>query len=145
MEFKEFGKEDLDNASELFVSIFNGAPWNDKWTFKTARKSLKDFIDTPKFIGITCYKQKELVGFLVGNREQWCEGEVFYLKEMGIKNNFQGKGIGTELIKSLREKLKGTKVNGIYLLTEKRSNAEKFYLKNGFNINEEMILMDGGV
>jgi GNAT superfamily N-acetyltransferase len=145
MRFKEFKAEDLAPASELFVTIFNGKPWEEGWTTRTAKKRLEEFLKLPNFVGLCCYEQEELLGFVLGNKEQWFTGSHFQLKEMGVKPTRQREGIGTKLMKQLRENLKQTEVEAIYLLTARGSQAEKFYRQNGFEVSDGMVVMGGEV
>ena len=145
LQVTKFKEKDLLPAAELFVAIFNDEPWNDNWQVKTAEKRLTDFLNTPKFLGVCCYEGEELLGFALGNREQWFEGEVFHLKEMGVKREKQGEGLGTSLLEKLRKQLIGTGAKGIYLVTARGTRAEKFYQKNGFKSNEELVVMDGRI
>jgi len=145
LQVTEFKEEDLAPAAELFAAIFNGEPWNDNWKVETAEKRLTDFFNTPNFIGVCCYDQDELLGFALGNREQWFIKEVFHLKEMGVKRERQGEGIGTSLLEELRTQLSRTEAEGIYLVTARGTRAEDFYRKNGFSPNEELVVMDGGI
>ena len=64
----------------------------------------------------------------------------------GIKIKFvssdkQRQGIGTKLIQHLMNKLKEAGVNLIYLLTMKDEYVKEFYLKNGFQVSPQIIMM----
>ncbi len=139
-EIKVFTAEQLDEASHLYVSVFNAEPWNDLWTFETARKRLSDILQTPGFIGFVCLEH-ELLGFAVGYCEQWFDNTHFYLKEMCVRTGMQRKGIGTRLIDHLERALAEMNVDRVYLLTMKDGQAEAFYAKNGYRTSPRMILM----
>jgi aminoglycoside 6'-N-acetyltransferase I len=47
-----FGVEHLDNCARLFMSAFNAEPWNDKYTFDTARKQLDWHLRVPGCVGL---------------------------------------------------------------------------------------------
>ncbi|MBN1649137.1 MAG: hypothetical protein JW874_13960 [Spirochaetales bacterium] len=48
---KKISPEDIDGCVELFINVFNSAPWNDQWTKDKAKVLFEDFINTPGFIG----------------------------------------------------------------------------------------------
>jgi aminoglycoside 6'-N-acetyltransferase I len=129
----------LEACSNLYVDVFNKAPWNDKWKFGTAYKRLKNIYISPNFIGIVYFKNDIVVGAIFGNCEQYYDCKHYYLKELYVSNKFQGRGIGTTLIENLYEKLKQVDVQSIYLFTSKDIN--EFYLKNKFEEFNNMIMM----
>ena len=49
---------------ELFIKVFNAAPWNNKWTTQKAKKRLKELIKTSEFKGYIGLRNKEFEGNL---------------------------------------------------------------------------------
>ncbi len=77
----------------------------------------------------------------MGYIEQWDKQKVFYLKEMCVKSQHQGGGIGTAILETLEDDLLQMDVNKVYLLTARDSAAEAFYNKQGFYASRKMIMM----
>ena len=46
---EKFGVDHLDECARLAVATFNAEPWNDKWTFDTAKKQLAWHLRVPGF------------------------------------------------------------------------------------------------
>lgn len=62
---------DLEQASKVFTSVFNAAPWNEPWSLQTSYKRLLDISMTPGYIGIGYFHSNgQMIGFLAGNEEQ---------------------------------------------------------------------------
>lgn len=53
----------------------------------------------------------------------------------------QGKGYGRKLLKQFMEKLKGEGITNVFLLTLHGNSTEGFYKNNGFNSDENMVIM----
>ncbi|WP_459479261.1 GNAT family N-acetyltransferase [Clostridium saccharoperbutylacetonicum] len=134
-------KEDILKCSELFVEAFNNEPWNDKWTLETAKKRLNDIYMTPNFVGILYAEDGNVKGAIFGNCEQYYNGIHYNLKELFISNELQGKGIGSELVNALEERLIELDVTKIILVTSKGNGTSKFYLNNNFYEDMDMALM----
>ena len=67
-----------------------------------------------------------------------CKDEYPAHMHIDICNEYQGKGFGTKLIKTLAQYLKDNKVKGLCLSVSKENpNAYKFYLRNGFKLISE--------
>lgn len=136
-----FTQQNLDECAFLFIEVFNSKPWNESWTFETAKSLLSQIINTPGFTGLILRKQGEILGFVIGCCEQRDKDKIFYLKEICVISNKQRQGIGTKLIQHLMNKLKEAGVNSVYLLTMKDEYVAEFYLKNGFQVSPRMIMM----
>ncbi|USB33922.1 GNAT family N-acetyltransferase [Paenibacillus sp. YPG26] len=137
-----FTKDRLKPCSELYIRVFNSEPWNETWTDHTAVERLTDLLDTPKSLGFLLYDQDNLIGFVAGNSKKSYAGLTFYLAELCISNQIHGKGYGSKLIRHLETELQKRGIQSIYLLTSNGGLAEKFYLKNGYTINEHRIIMN---
>jgi len=137
-------EKDLEEAANIFTSVFNDVPWNEPWSYETSYKRLLDISLTPGYIGVGYFDSNNggLLGFLVGNEEQWADIKSFYINEICVLNNIQHSGIGTNLLDYLKHILESRNVNEAYLSTE-RGNAkpELFFKRNGFSTNESRILM----
>lgn len=133
--------ETVEQCIELYISVFNSDPWNETWTYTSAKERLTDLLDTPKFLGFLLYEKDNLIGFIAGNSKKSYAGLTFYLAELCINNRIQGKGYGTKLLLSLEEELQKRDIQNLYLLTANGGAAETFYLKNGYETNENRIVM----
>ncbi|BAY74096.1 hypothetical protein NIES25_05060 [Nostoc linckia NIES-25] len=139
-QIQTFSTEYLDRCAYLYVEVFNSEPWNEEWSFNTARTRLFEIINTPGFVGFV-FKQDELLGFLGGYCKQGQKSKSFYLEEICVRPDKQRQGIGTKLLNKLMDTLIYIEVNRVYLLTNKDGQAETFYTKHGYQRNQQMIFM----
>jgi ribosomal protein S18 acetylase RimI-like enzyme len=141
-------EKDLKEAANIFTSVFSDEPWDEPWSYKTSYKRLLDISLTPGYIGVGYFKSSndELLGFLMGNEEQWADTKSFYINEICVLNNIQHSGIGTSLLEYLKHILESRSVQEAYLSTERGNDKpELFFKRNGFSTNESRILMSVGV
>ncbi|WP_445637147.1 N-acetyltransferase domain-containing protein [Nostoc sp. DSM 114161] len=139
-QIQAFSTEYLDRCAYLYVEVFNSEPWNEEWSFNTARTRLFEIINTPGFVGFV-FEQDELLGFLAGYCKQGQKSKSFYLEEICVRLDKQRQGIGTKLLNKLMDTLIYIEVNRVYLLTNKDGQAETFYTKHGYQRNQQMIFM----
>lgn len=137
----EFKKEDLKECAELFVKTFSKEPWNEPWNFESSKKRLNDVVLTPGFRGVVLRSDEKIEGVILGNLEQWYDGEHFCVKEFFMDSSSQGKGIGKRLLNALENILIEKEVVLIHFWTMKGSKAEVFYNKMGYEIPNELIMM----
>ena len=133
--------DELEQCIKLYIKVFNSEPWNETWTYETAKERLTDLLHTPKFLGFLFYDNDNLIGFIAGNSKKTDKGLTFYLAELCINNQIQGKGYGSKLLLHLEDQLRKRDIHSLYLLTSNEGLAKAFYLKNSYAIKENRIVM----
>lgn len=141
IEFIEFNERDLEDCALLYVSTFNAAPWNDNWNHSSAYNRLKDIYNTPGFFGLVGREEGSIKVAIFGCIEHWYSGYMFNLKEMFVQNDLRGKGVGSQILNVLNERLKEKGVDSIWLFTAEGDLTEKFYNKNGYRKSNGMLMM----
>lgn len=131
----------LAECSKLYSQIFSDAPWSEPWDENSARQRLQEIFDTPGFIGIGYFESDEIYGFALGYCESWIANKHYYLKEMCVNTRQQSKGVGTAILKQLKNELNSRNVEKIYLLTLHDSSAYRFYQKHDFTLSDKLIVM----
>jgi aminoglycoside 6'-N-acetyltransferase I len=94
----------------------------------------------PEFAGLVSL-DGGVVAFATGYREPDDRREVYFLKTFCVKPEAQEKGVGSRLLGHLKEHLRKSGVNTIYLITQRGIPAERSYVKRGYRINNEDIVM----
>ncbi len=137
---ESFREEHVDGCASLLVATFNAEPWNDDWTLETAKNEIAWTTGVPGFVGLVSLNEG-VMAFATGYREPDDRRDVFYLKTFCVRPDAQGTGVGSRLLRRLKEHLGESGVNAIYLITHKGTPAEAFYRKNGYTVSPEDIVM----
>lgn len=136
--------EDLKEAAIIYTNVFSGSPWNEPWSINTAYARLYNISKAPGYVGVGYFhsENNKLIGFIVGNEEQWANYKTFYINEICVLSSTQQTGIGTSLLSFLKELLIQKEVKEVYVSTERgQGKPERFFEKNGFATDESRILM----
>ncbi|MFC6464562.1 GNAT family N-acetyltransferase [Marinilactibacillus sp. GCM10026970] len=141
MEYRVLTEKDLTQCALLFMDVFNKAPWNDDWSLEQATNYVQDIFNTPGFKGVGYFQNETCQGALLGNTKQWYSGKEFFIQEMFIGLEKQGKGIGKMLMTVLMNLLKEENIEEVALLTDRGIDAEYFYKKVGFNEIERLVFL----
>lgn len=141
MEIKQTESANFESYVDLFMSVFNRSPWNDEWTKEKAFLYLMDIFNTPGFIGLEAIVDGKLVAVIIGNHKIWWSGDEFFIQEMFVDYQNQGRGYGKVLFESLIALLKEKKVSTISLLTDKGIDAEFFYKSKGMKQIDRLIYL----
>lgn len=141
LEIIEINIDDLHVCSQLYIDTFRASPWNEDWNKHDAFERLSDFLSCPNTISVKAILDGQVIGFLIGEVQQWNGFKFFYLKEICVANSAQRKGIGKILIKNLEKSLQKRGVSRMYLITQRESIPSKFYSSLGFTENHKLLLM----
>ena len=140
MNLRSIKINDLESCAGVFAHVFSSEPWCEPWTSEGAYIRLHHFFESKGFYGVLAEDNfGRVVGFVLGNKEPFCDGELYYLREMCVDKDLQKSGIGARLIKFLEEGLISHGVIGAYLATAKGFPAANFYQKNEYGISEGMV------
>jgi ribosomal protein S18 acetylase RimI-like enzyme len=95
---------------------------------------VKRFLKNPMNWLFVCISKDRIIGFAYGyelNKLNTLEN-MLYIHEVGVLPEFQRKGIGTELLKELKNVCKKNGIYKIFLFTQKSNiGACKLYEKSG--------------
>ncbi|SFD10427.1 GNAT family N-acetyltransferase [Clostridium uliginosum] len=133
-------EEDLQECAKLFAEVFNGEPWNDKWTTESAYKRLKYIYMCPDFVGVKYIENGKIKGAIFGNCEEWYEGRHFNIKEVFVSSEMQGNHVGSKLLESIQSEVKKLGVDFLLLFTQNNS-IKNFYLKDNFEEAKSLCIM----
>lgn len=145
MILRKIESSDIVPCAVLFAEVFREAPWNEPWSQKSAKERLAHIYDSKGFVGLLIEKENNIVGFVLGNVEPFAEGDAFYLREMCIRNEEQGKEYGKRLVASLHSELAAQKVARSYLITRRNGLAATFYLATGYSYEEHEAVYEASI
>lgn len=105
-------------------------------TLKLMQMSMDEFNHLLRTVGTVyaIYDDKQLAGFYwIEEREK-----VLHLHALLLKQQFQGKGIGTQILRMLASKYKGTMTTIELGVHESNERAIRLYERNGFNTVKQL-------
>lgn len=137
---RQFKKEDLEDAADLYMKIFNLPPWNETWTLQKACSRIGAICSMKGFYGLV-YDENGITAFILGHREHYSESAIFVIDEIGVSPNKRREGTASLLMDSLVEYLSGIDVTEVCLTTIRDESLMAFYGSNRFVIDQEFIVM----
>lgn len=131
----------VDSCVDLFIETFSGKPWNDVYDSRNqVFEFFKNHMNNNYFVGYVLKDKSNVIALSVGMKKPWINGMEYYIDQFCVKVDMQGQGIGSQFLKMIETDIKSRGMNAIILNTEKGFPSEKFYLKNGFNSLDELIV-----
>ena len=145
IEIDNLDEDGLVECSELYVSTFKEAPWNEVWSTEDAFERLSDFLACPNTISLKATQNSQISGFLIGEIQKWNGAYFYFLKEICVRGHDQRKRVGSSLIENLTVILKNQDVSRIYLITQRNSIPSSFYASLGYSENSRVMIMGRSV
>lgn len=128
-------KENINNVCE-FNFLYDNVEWGS-YDKEVARIALKNTL-----YSVSVYEDNQIIGYgrIIG------DGAIFfYIHDIMVRKDYQGKKVGTLIMNKLVDKIKEYKKinNGARIYLGASKNKEKFYEKFGFITREEANLGPG--
>ncbi|MBS3072661.1 GNAT family N-acetyltransferase [Candidatus Pacearchaeota archaeon] len=137
---KKSSKSELKSISKIYMNEFSKPPYNEKWTYNKAYERINFYFKYYDLYSI--FLDGRLVGFASVNSKFMCPGEVAYGEEVAIVSEFQGKGIGKNIMEQIFEIYKKKGFKRFLCLVNKKGNSIKMFKKLNVNASKSDILLE---
>lgn len=142
MDIIKMSKEHIEECADLFIDVFTKPPWNDTYNSREQVITFfQNYIDNNYFVGYVLKEQTIIIALSIGMKKPWINGMEYCIDQFCVKPEWQGKGIGSRFLKLIEDEIQAEKMNAIILNTERGFPSENFYLKNGFQLVDELITL----
>ena len=131
--FRRIGMDEFEQVKELFYGVFTAEPWNDDWSDqKQLDLYLQDLMGQHNSLTFGLFEDECLVGVSMGIVKHWYTGTEYYIDELCIRTDRQGKGLGTQFLKEIETGIQALGLKQLFLQTDTFAPAYEFYRKNGY-------------
>ena len=139
MTIREMSLADLAEIKGLFRDVFCAPPWNDDWRDeRQLDEYMRDLMDVRHPLVYGLY-QGGLIGVSIGRIKHWYAGTEYYIEELFLRGDCQGRGYGRAFLALIESRLSDMGVHGIYLTTDRDKPAYGFYKAAGFDEQPESV------
>lgn len=138
---------DLPKLAVIYKNAYNSIKIGEKWDDESAAKLLHHFYTQQSDLFFVAELDGKIVGGIVSLVKPWWDGVHLTDGELFVDPNIQGKGIGTQLVKSMFEAAV-SKYNTISWDTFTHRVYEhplKWYKKMGFSEIKEWVMITGNI
>ena len=133
MEFRQLTPERFEDIKAFFRDVFTKEPWNDDWSDDhQLTMYITELICSANSLTYAMYDGEEMVSLAMGHIKHWYSGTEYYIEELCVRTDLQGRGIGTAFIEHIENALREMGINHIFLQTDRDMPAYDFYLRRGF-------------
>ena len=138
---REITLTDYDSAALCLIDAFKKQPWNEVWTYNQAYTRIEEIMASKMARGHVIIQNSTVKGMCLGHIMTYKNFKELFIHEFSVHPSLQSKGQGSQLLDTVKETLKQEQVGGLVLNTRRDSPARSFYEKNGFKIEEPIVMM----
>lgn len=132
-------RKDLKEIAHLFREEFSRKPYYENWTESNAYKKILDYFKKADIL--IAVVDSQVVGFIISSIFLWSRYKKGKISEIVVAKNFQGKGIGSRLVKEVEKKHSKRGAKYINLTAHKSAKALSFYKNRGYKMSD-LVLME---
>ncbi len=134
MEFRQLTPESFEDIKAFFRDVFTKEPWNDDWSDDDQLTMyITELICSANSLTYAMFDGEEMTALSMGHIKHWYSGTEYYIEELCVRTDLQGRGIGTEFIEHIENALRELGLTHIFLQTDRDMPAYEFYLRRGFS------------
>lgn len=140
MEIRELFEDDFPVMKEFFRDVFTREPWCDDWSDDAQLSAyIRDIAGCFNSISFGFFENGEMVALCIGKKHHWWGGTEYFIEELCVRFDLQGKGVGTRFMAEIEREILKRGMFQIYLQTERGKPAAEFYKKVGFDEIENTV------
>ena len=131
----------LEDYASVYARAFAGEPWKSHWTAEGAVIHVRERLSGSHPYGLACSVEGKIVGVLLTESMLLDFGRIYEIGDLAVAPEWQGRGIGTALLKRALEELPRQGAASISLVTARDGKLPKFYEHFGFKEETRLVLM----
>ena len=123
----------LPEMASLYKKAFGREPWNDDWSdIDQLTEYIKEISSGYHPLNYGLLRDGKLCAVSIGQVKHWWQGTEYYLDELFVDPEYQGRGVGSRFLQMIEEDIKKRGISGIFLQTDNDKPAYGFYQRRSF-------------
>jgi len=137
---KEIDDKSIMLCATLYQNAYKEEPWNEKYQIDEVAVYLSRFIKSQTKRAYMLLFQDKIIGIALGLIIPCINSDYFRLEDICIATEYQNNGFGGQFIQLLSKHLIAENCDSILLGTQKEYPSHHFYIKNGFQEIDSVLL-----
>lgn len=139
MKVREMTIADIEAVLPMYISYYNEQE-DGCWTKETAGKRIHQVLSMEGAYSLLLEDNDSVLGFVMGYFKQYDDIVGYTLEEIIIAYEYQNKGIGSDLLNQLEQRVKEKGAACVELQAVNDEYHERFYGKTGYHNAKNFVL-----
>lgn len=136
---RPMGEADISRVIPLYLDYYNGHE-DACWTEETAGRRIRQVVTCQDSFCLLMEEEGAVLGFVMGYLQQYDDLVAYYLAEIVIRADAQGKGLGGALLEELERQLKAKGIRLVQLFSVNDEMHHHFYGRQGYGDANNLVL-----
>lgn len=132
--------DDIPACAKVYINAYKAEPWNEDYESTEVEKYISNFLDSDTKVCYVLLDGDVIKGVALGLIVPSISGPYLRLEDICIDSTEQRKGYGSAFMELLSNKAEKLGCDSVLLGTQKDFPSHRFYLKNGFQEVETVLL-----
>lgn len=133
-------KEDIPACAEVYISAFGEEPWCEEYKTADAEKYISSYLDSKTKFCFAAKEDGKIIGVALCMLVPSIDSPFLRIEDFCVSGKEQGRGAGTEFMRLIEKEAEKLGCDCIMLGTQRNFPSHKFYLKNGFNEIDSVLM-----
>lgn len=139
-EIIEISVEILPLCAAVYQKAYAQEPWNEVYTAEEAAAYIHKYSDSNTKCAYALVDGQQVLGVALGLVVPCIDSDYFRLEDVCIDPDCQRKGLGSRFMQLLARQVAAKRCDSILLGTQRGYPSHQFYLKNGFQEIESVLM-----
>ena len=136
-------EEDIQACAKVYASAYNIEPWNERYDILEVEKYISSYLNSDTKRCFVLVEDDVIKGVALGLIVPSISGPYFRLEDFCIDASEHRNGFGSVFMELLIKEVAKYGCDSVLLGTQKEYPSHQFYIKNGFQEVESILLYKG--
>lgn len=140
MYIKILESTDISQCTKVYIDAYNAEPWNEEYEPEAVEAYISAYLKSDVKCCFAAVEQEQMVGVALGLIVPCIEGPYLRIEDFCIHPDTQRKGCGSAFMELILKEAGKLGCDSVLLGTQRNYPSHHFYLKNGFEEIESVLL-----
>ena len=140
IDIKKMDTAFIEICANICLNAYKNEPWNEEYSIDEITDYLCRFLNSQTKRAYMLMLDEEIIGIALGLIVPCIGSDYFRLEDICLSPQYQRNGFGSQFIKLISNCVSKENCDSVLLGTQKGYPAHNFYLKNGFDEIDSVLL-----
>lgn len=133
-------EKDIPACANVYIEAYKAEPWNEVYETSEVEKYISEYMNSSTKCCYALVENEEIMGVALGLIVPCISVPFFRIEDFCVNPNIQRKGYGSSFMDLLLKEVVKKGCDSVLLGTQKGYPSHRFYVKNGFQEIESVLL-----
>lgn len=132
--------KEISQCARVYIAAYHAEPWKEEYEAESVEAYLSAYLNSDTKCCFAAVEQEQIVGVALGLVVPCIDGPYLRIEDICIHPGTQRKGYGSAFMELIMQEAGKLGCDSVLLGTQRDFPSHHFYLKNGFEEIESVLL-----